>query len=65
MPYLIRHNFLYHDLTFVNMNNKENKRYIKEYGLTSVPTIISLKQRYVGTDISKIKTLVMSKGDDF
>lgn len=47
------------------MNNKENKRYIKEYGLTSVPTIISLKQRYVGTDISKIKTLVISKGDDF
>ncbi|MDQ2047374.1 thioredoxin domain-containing protein [Enterococcus faecium] len=65
MPYLIRHNFLYHDLIFVNMNNKENKRYIKEYGLTSVPTIIFLKQRYVGTDISKIKTLVMSKGDDF
>ncbi|HFF8372744.1 TPA: thioredoxin domain-containing protein [Enterococcus faecium] len=65
IPYLIRHNFLYHDLTFVNMNNKENKRYIKEYGLTSVPTIIFLKQRYVGTDISKIKTLVMSKGDDF
>ena len=46
------------------MNNKENKRYIKEDGLTSVPTIISLKQRYVGTDISKIKTLVKSKGDD-
>lgn len=65
MPYLIRHNFLYHDLTFVNMNNKVNKRYIKEYSLTSVPTIISLNQRYVGTDISKIKTLVMSKGDDF
>lgn len=65
MPYLIRHNFLYHDLTFVNMNNKENKRYIKEYGLTSVPTIIFHKQRYAGTDKSKIKTLVMSKGDDF
>lgn len=65
MPYLIRHNFLYHDLTFVNMNNKENKRYIKEYDLASVPTIISHKQRYAGTDKSKIKTIIMSKGDDF
>lgn len=41
---------------FVNLVNKQNRKYIKKYHLKSVPTTINLKtkKQYAGADLKKI-----------
>lgn len=46
------------NIMFVNLSIEENQAYIKKYSLRSVPTFISEKGRYEGTNNKKIKTIL-------
>ena len=52
------HNAISHNIVLINMNQPQNRHYIQKYQLTSVPTMISGNQRYVGTKQSQIKRIV-------
>ncbi|WP_251898594.1 thioredoxin family protein [Lactiplantibacillus paraplantarum] len=52
------HNVISHNVVFINMNQSQNRHYIHQYQLTSVPTLIHGKQRYAGTKQSQIKRIV-------
>ena len=52
------HNVISHNIVLINMNQPQNRQYIQKYQLTSVPTLISGNQRYVGTKQSQIKRIV-------
>ncbi|MEJ1319477.1 thioredoxin family protein [Latilactobacillus sakei] len=52
------HNVISHNVVFINMNQSQNRHYIQQYQLTSVPTLIHGKQRYAGTKQSQIKQIV-------
>ncbi|AWV73857.1 thioredoxin family protein [Latilactobacillus curvatus] len=52
------HNVISHNVVFINMNQSQNRHYIQQYQLTSVPTLIHGNQRYVGTKQSHIKRIV-------
>ena len=52
------HNVISHNIILINMNQPKNRHYIQKYQLTSVPTLIHGKQRYVGTKQSQIKRIV-------
>ena len=52
------HNVISHNVVFINMNQSQNRHYIQQYQLTSVPTLIHGKQRYAGTKQSQIKRIV-------
>jgi len=52
------HNVISHNVVFINMNQSQNRHYIQQYQLTSVPTLIHGKQRYAGTKPSQIKRIV-------
>lgn len=44
---------------FINMNQSANRKYIKKYNLTAVPTFINAdNQRYSGTNLDKIEKVV-------
>lgn len=42
------------NIEFVNMNQKMNRKYIKEYDLKSVPSFVNKNEIYSGTKISDI-----------
>ncbi|WP_096585831.1 thioredoxin family protein [Latilactobacillus sakei] len=52
------HNVISHNVVFINMNQSQNRYYIQQYQLTSVPTLIHGKQRYTGTNQKRIKQIV-------
>lgn len=52
------HNVIGHNVVFINMNQSQNRHYIQQYQLTSVPTLIHGKQRYTGTNQKRIKQIV-------
>lgn len=52
------HNVISHNVVFINMNQSQNRHYIQQYQLTSVPTLIHGKQRYTGTNQKRIKQIV-------
>ena len=52
------HNVISHNIILINMNQSQNRHYIQQYQLTSVPTLIHGKQRYAGTKQSQIKRIV-------
>ncbi|MEJ6358508.1 thioredoxin family protein [Lactiplantibacillus plantarum] len=52
------HNVISHNVVFINMNQSQNRHYIQQYQLTSVPTLIHGKQWYAGTKPSQIKRIV-------
>lgn len=52
------HNVISHNVVFINMNQSQNRHYIQQYQLTSVPTLIHGKQRYTGTNQQRIKQIV-------
>lgn len=52
------HNVINHNVVFINMNQSQNRHYIQQYQLTSVPTLIHGKQRYTGTNQKRIKQIV-------
>ncbi|WP_412047931.1 thioredoxin family protein (plasmid) [Lactobacillus gasseri] len=52
------HNVISHNVVFINMNQSQNRHYIQQYQLTSVPTLIHGKQRYTGTNQERIKQIV-------
>jgi glutaredoxin len=52
------HNVISHNVVFINMNQSQNRHYIQQYQLTTVPTLIHGKQRYAGTKQSQIKRIV-------
>nr|WP_228733577.1 thioredoxin family protein [Lactiplantibacillus pentosus] len=52
------HNVISHNIILINMNQPKNRHFIQKYQLTSVPTLISGNQRYVGTKQSQIKRIV-------
>ena len=58
MPTLIRYNHIDNKLLFINMNNPKNRRYIKDYHLTSVPAVVSNSAHYEGTDINKMIKII-------
>lgn len=61
-PVLYIKNFSKRDLIFVNLNQQKNRRYIHQYQLKEVPTIISGKSSYSGNNMEKIThTLQRSK----
>lgn len=57
-PLLYYHNQFKKDLVFVNMNQPLNRRYIHEYNLKSVPTIIHKEDRYEGTNRKRIQAIL-------
>lgn len=52
------HNAISHNIVLINMNQPQNRHYIQQYQLTSVPTLIHGKQRYTGTNQKRIKQIV-------
>lgn len=61
-PVLYIKNFSKRDLIFVNLNQKKNRRYIHQYQLKEVPTVINGKNSYSGISMEKIThTLQRSK----
>lgn len=58
LPFLVKHNLAWRDLIFINLNQEQNRKYIKHYDLTSVPTFVSPKGRYEGTDTKQIQKLL-------
>lgn len=52
------HNVISHNIILINMNQSQNRHYIQQYQLTSVPTLIHGKQRYTGTNQKRIKQIV-------
>lgn len=52
------HNVINHNIILINMNQSQNRHYIQQYQLTSVPTLIHGKQRYTGTNQKRIKQIV-------
>ncbi|MGA3234479.1 thioredoxin family protein [Lactiplantibacillus pentosus] len=52
------HNAISHNIVLINMNQPQNRHYIQQYQLTSVPTLIHGKQRYTGTNQQRIKQIV-------
>ena len=52
------HNAISHNIVLINMNQPQNRQYIQQYQLTSVPTLIHGKQRYTGTNQQRIKQIV-------
>ncbi|MFQ4158051.1 thioredoxin domain-containing protein [Lactiplantibacillus argentoratensis] len=52
------HNAISHNIVLINMNQPQNRHYIQQYQLTSVPTLIHGKQRYSGTNQQRIKQIV-------
>lgn len=53
-PILYVRNLLLNDLLFVNMNSEQNRHYVEEYSLRTVPTFIKGSRMYRGTDLKKI-----------
>ena len=54
-PELYKENLANDNLLFINLNQPKNKGYISKYQLETVPTIVTLKGRYAGTDTEKIQ----------
>lgn len=52
------HNVISHNIVLINMNQPKNRHYIQKYQLTAVPTLISGKHRYTGTNQQRIKQIV-------
>lgn len=50
------HNFFHRDIQFVNLNQKQNRKYIEDYNIRSVPTFIYQNNAYAGTNKKKLKS---------
>ncbi|WP_225362966.1 thioredoxin [Apilactobacillus quenuiae] len=48
----------HHRIILINMNQSHNHKYVAQYHLTSVPTIIHGKRRYTGTDMPTINKMI-------
>lgn len=57
-PELYKENLAHDNLLFINLNQPKNKGYIAKYQLETVPTIVTPKGRYAGTDTKKIQQLL-------
>lgn len=57
-PELYKENLANDNLLFINLNQPKNKGYIATYQLETVPTIVTSKGRYAGTDTKKIYHLL-------
>lgn len=60
------HNKFKKDILFVNMRSKSNRHLIKEYNLTSVPTLINQNGTFAGLSIDDYMTQIktMSQPDN-
>lgn len=58
LSFLVKHHLAWQHLVFINLNQEQNRKYIKQYDLTSVPTFVSQKGRYAGTDTKQIQELL-------
>lgn len=52
------HNTVHNDTIFVNLNREENRKYIDNYQIESVPTILNQGSRYEGTNKQKIRKIL-------
>ncbi len=52
------------NIVFINLNQPKNRHYIKTYTLEKVPTFVTPKRRYVGTDTRKIQQLIAENNDE-
>ncbi|MDT2681251.1 thioredoxin domain-containing protein [Enterococcus gallinarum] len=57
-PELYKKNLAHDNLLFINLNQPKNKGYITKYQLETVPTIVTPKGRYAGTDAEKIQQIL-------
>ncbi|OTO02237.1 thioredoxin domain-containing protein [Enterococcus sp. 5B3_DIV0040] len=57
-PELYKENLANDHLLFINLNQPRNKDYIAKYQLKTVPTIVTPKGKYAGTDTKKIHQLL-------
>lgn len=64
MPQLIRHNLFHQDFIFINMNNSENRHFIKEYELSSVPAFVYKEAHYEGLEKESIKKMVEDRREN-
>lgn len=55
---LFWHDVRHKDLIFVNLNQEENRKYIKAYDVKSVPTIVHKSQKYEGIDRKRIRAIL-------
>lgn len=46
------------NIVFINLNQANNRHYIQTYDLKKVPTFVTPKERYTGTDTKKIQRLI-------
>lgn len=52
------HNLIKQDIQFINLKQINNRHYIDEYSIHTVPTFIHKNKRYAGTQTEKIKEIL-------
>ena len=52
------HNLIKQDIQFINLKQINNRHYIDEYTIHTVPTFIHKNKRYAGTQKEKIKEIL-------
>ncbi len=52
------HNVRRRDTIFVNLNQQQNRHYIRTYQVKSVPTIVHKNSRYEGTNRNRVKEIL-------
>lgn len=60
-PTVYWHHFFNRNVQFVNLNQEQNRTYIDQYTIHSVPTLIYQNEAYAGTDREEIKH-ILGKG---
>ncbi|WP_438721254.1 thioredoxin family protein [Enterococcus sp. AZ103] len=58
LPMITRHSLFNRNVTYINMNIKQNRKYIQTYHLTQVPTFINGDNRYEGINKDQIKNIL-------
>lgn len=61
LPLVNRYSLFHRDIVYVNLNLSENRRYIKTYRLTAVPTLMKQNNVYQGTNKQKINHLLLEE----
>lgn len=61
LPLVNRYSLFHRDVVYVNLNLSENRRYIKTYRLTAVPTFVKQNNVYQGTNKQKITHLLLEE----
>lgn len=56
--------FLHQDVQFINLNQKENWRFVSQYNIHSVPTFIYRNHMYAGTNRQAVGEFLEKRSDE-